>query len=120
MDIVFIRELKVPASIGVWDWEQRIKQNLIVDLELGVDIRKAAQSDDIEDAVSYKSVATRITDFVSESNFKLIESVAESIAEIILNEFPVTWCRVAVNKPRAVEKSQNVGIVIERENSDSS
>lgn len=114
MDIVFVENLKIAACIGVWEWERRVKQNLIVDIQLGCDIHQAAQSDSIEDAISYKDVATRIHDFVAESNFKLIESVAESIATIILEEFSATWCRVKISKPRAVEKASNVGVIIER------
>ncbi len=114
MDIVFIEKLKIPATIGVWEWEQRIKQNLIIDLELGTDNRNPAATDNLEDAVSYKDVAIRVSEFVSGSSHKLIETVAENVANIILTEFPISWCRVKVSKPRAVENSQSVGIVIER------
>ena len=114
MDIVFIESLKVSATIGVWEWERRIKQNLIIDLELGTDIRAAAETDDIGNAVSYKDVAIRVVEYVSNSEHQLIETVAHSISDIILSEYPVKWCRVKVSKPRAVEKARNVGIVIER------
>ena len=114
MDIVFIENLKIPASIGVWDWEHRVKQNLTIDVELGCDIRQAASFDDIEHAVSYKDVSVRIFELIEGSKFKLIETVAEKIAELILAEFSVTWCRIKVSKPRAVEKASNVGVIIER------
>ncbi len=114
MDIVFIEKLKIPATIGVWEWEQRIKQNLIIDLELGTDNRNPAATDNLEDAVSYKDVAIRVSEFVSTSSHKLVETVAENVANIILDEFPISWCKVKVSKPRAVENSQSVGIVIER------
>ena len=114
LDIVFIENLKVPASIGVWEWEHRIKQNLIFDIELGCDFAKAAASDEIDDAVSYKDVSMRINEFVSGSKFGLLETVAEKVAELILAEFAVSWCKVKVSKPRAVEMAHNVGVVIER------
>ena len=114
MDIVFIEGLKISATIGVWEWERRIKQNLIIDLELGTDIHKAADSDELDDAISYKDVSLRVIEYVSSSEHKLIETVAENISQIILSEFPIKWCRVKVSKPRAVEKGRNVGIVIER------
>ncbi|MDE0309782.1 MAG: dihydroneopterin aldolase [Acidiferrobacterales bacterium] len=114
MDIVFIESLNISTTIGVWEWERRIKQKLIVDLELGTDIREAAATDDIGRAVSYKDVALRVVDYVSNSEHRLIETVAENISDIILSEFPVRWCRVKVSKPRAVEMARNVGIVIER------
>ncbi len=114
MDIVFIESLKVPASIGVWEWEHRIRQNLIFDIELGCDFAKAAESDEIDDAVSYKDVAMRINEYVSESKFRLLETVAEKVAELILAEFAVSWCKVKVSKPRAVEIARTVGVIIER------
>ena len=114
MDIVFIEKLTVQASIGVWEWEHRIKQTLLIDVELGTDIRQAADSDNLEDAISYKEVSIRIIQLLSNKHFKLIETVAESIACLVLNDFPVHWCKVKVSKPRAVEKSSNVGVVIER------
>ena len=114
MDIVFIQELKLAATIGVWEWERKIKQRLIVDLEVGTDIRIPAERDDLDDAVSYKDIAASVTDFVEHSNFKLIETLAEKIAGLILGKFSVDWCKVTVNKPRAVENSRNVGVTIVR------
>ncbi len=114
LDIVFIEKLKIPATIGVWEWERRIKQNLIFDLELGCDIRLSADRDNIDDAISYKEVAMRVGEFIADSKFKLLETVAENVAQLLINEFSITWCRVRVSKPRAVEKADNVGIIIER------
>lgn len=114
MDIIFIEGLKISATIGVWEWERRIKQNLIVDLELGTDISNAAESDSLDDAVSYKAVSERVVDYVSGSTNMLIETIAQNIADFILSEFPIVWCRVKVSKPRAVEKGRNVGVIIER------
>ena len=114
LDIVFIENLKVPATIGVWEWEHRIKQNLIFDIELGCDFQKAAESDEVENTVSYKDVAVRVSEFISESRFKLLETVADKTAGLILDEFPVSWCKVKVSKPRAVEMAKNVGVIVER------
>lgn len=118
MDTVFIQELKLAATIGVWEWEQKIKQRLIVDLEVGTDIRIPAERDDLNDAVSYKDIAASVTNFVENSNFKLIETLAEKIAGLVLSEFSVDWCKVTVNKPRAVENCRNVGVTIMRHRSD--
>ncbi len=114
MDIIFIENLKIKTTIGVWEWEQRIKQNLIVDIQLGADTKPAAQSDCIENAISYKHVAKRVSETLEESNFKLVETVAEQICTLILDEFSVEWCRVKVSKPRAVENADSVGVIIER------
>ncbi len=118
MDTVFIQELKLTATIGVWEWERKIKQRLIIDLEVGTDIRIPAERDDLNDAVSYKDIAASVTDFVENSDFKLIETLAEKIAELVLGKFSVDWCKVTVNKPRAVENSRNVGVTIVRHRSE--
>ena len=89
MDIIFLRELRVDTVIGIYDWEREIRQEIVIDLEMATDIRKAAQSDHIDDTLDYKSVAKRIIAFVQESSFQLVETLAERIAEIILTEFNV-------------------------------
>ena len=87
MDIVFIRGLRIDAVIGIYDWERKVRQPLIFDLEMATDIRKAAASDDIDDTLNYKDIAKRLAAFVSESEFQLVETLAERCAEIVLNEF---------------------------------
>lgn len=115
MDIVYIRELEIETVIGIFDWERKIKQTVSLDLEMAADNRRAAASDKIEDAVDYKSVAKRIIDFVEKSEFQLVETMAEHIAAIILNEFNVPWVRLRLSKPGAVRGSKDVGVIIERE-----
>lgn len=114
MDIVYIRDLKIDTVIGIFDWERRIRQTVSIDLEMATDIRKAAASDDIKDALDYKSVAKRIIAFVSESEFLLVETLAEKVAGIVLAEFNVPWLRLRLSKPGAVRGSQDVGLIIER------
>ncbi len=115
MDIVYIRELEIETVIGIFDWERKIKQTVSLDLEMAADNRRAAASDKIEDAVDYKSVAKRIIDFVEKSEFQLVETMAEHITAIILNEFNVPWVRLRLSKPGAVRGSKDVGVIIERE-----
>lgn len=114
MDIVYIRDLKIETVIGIFDWERRIRQTVSIDLEMATDIRKAAASDNIADALDYKSVAKRLIAFVSESEFFLVEKLAEQIAQIVLTEFQVPWLRLRLSKPGAVRGSQDVGLIIER------
>ena len=114
MDIVYIRDLKIETVIGIFDWERRIRQTVSIDLEMAADIRKAAASDDIKDALDYKAVAKRLITFVGESEFFLVETLAEKVAAIVLGEFNVPWLRLRLSKPGAVRGSQDVGIVIER------
>lgn len=114
MDIVYLRELKVPCTIGVWEWERRIKQVVAIDLEIATDVRPAAASDRLEDALDYKAVAKRISQYVEASAFHLVEALAENIAATVLTEFKVSWVRVRVNKRGAVRGATDVGVVIER------
>ncbi len=114
MDTIFLRDLEINATIGIFEWEKRIKQKVRIDLEMGTDIAKAAASDSIEDTLDYKAISKRITQFVEDSSYELIETLIEKIAEILLNEFNIPWVRVTLSKPGAVRGSRDVGIVIER------
>ena len=114
MDIVFIRELKVDTLVGIYDWERRIRQHVVLDLEMATDNRRAARTDRIEDAVDYKAVAKRVSQFVEAAEFGLVETLAEKVAELVMQEFHVPWIRVTLNKPGAVSRTRSVGIVIER------
>ncbi len=114
MDIVFLRDLRIETVIGIYDWEREIKQTVVLDLEMAGDVRKAAASERIEDALNYKAVAKRMIQFVGESRFQLVETLAERCAEIILSEFDVPWVRLSVNKIGAVTGARDVGVLIER------
>lgn len=116
MDIIYLRDLRIDTIIGIYDWERRMKQTIILDLEMGTDIRKAANSDHIDDTLNYKAVAKRLMDFVGNSEFELVEALAERITEIIINEFDVPWCRLSLNKKGAVRGVRDVGVIIERGN----
>ena len=114
MDIIYLHDLRIETVIGVNDWERRIKQTVVLDVELGTDTRRAAAADRIEDTVDYKAVAKRLIAFVGGSNFFLVETLAERIADILNNEFKVPWCRVRLNKQGAVRYVRDVGVIIER------
>lgn len=114
MDIIFLHDLRVETVIGIWGWERKIRQTVAIDLDMSADIRKAAASDSVEDTLNYKLVAKRVQQFVADSSFQLVETLAERIAEIVLGEFDVAWVRVRVNKPGAIRGARDVGILIER------
>lgn len=114
MDIVYIRELEIEAIIGIYGWERETKQTVSIDLEMGCDNTKAAASEDIADALDYKAVAKRLISFVEGSEFLLVETLAEKIAAIVLEEFSVPWLRLRLGKPGAVTGSKDVGVIIER------
>ncbi|MFB9887224.1 dihydroneopterin aldolase [Balneatrix alpica] len=114
MDKVFIKGLAIETLIGIYDWERQIRQRLLLDLELAVDIRQAAAGDDIEHTLSYKTVADRLQQFVGESEFLLVETLAEEVARLLQQEFQVPWLRLRVAKPGAVVAAETVGVEIER------
>ena len=115
MDTIFLHGLEVECVIGVWEWERRIKQKVQIDLDMAADIRNAAATDQLDDALNYKAIAKRVISHVENSNYQLVETLAESVADILINEFTVSWCRVKINKGGAVRGARAVGVVIERE-----
>jgi dihydroneopterin aldolase len=114
MDIVYIRELEIRTIIGIYDWEREQQQIVSLDLEMGSDIAKAAATDTIENALDYKAVAKRLINFIENSEFYLVETMAEQVTEIVLKEFNVPWVKLRLGKPGAVTGSKDVGVIIER------
>ena len=114
MDKVFIEGLEVEALIGIYDWERRIRQPLQFDIEMAFDNRRPAASDRIEDTLDYKAVSKRLVEFVSQSGYGLVETLAERCAALILNEFAVSQVRLKLSKPGAVRGARAVGVLIER------
>ena len=113
-DTIFLHELKVETIIGIWDWERKIRQTVSIDLEMGADIRRAAETDSIDDTLNYKAVAKRVQQFVADSEFQLVETMAEKIAETVLQEFEIPWIQVCVSKPGAIRGAKDVGVLIHR------
>jgi dihydroneopterin aldolase len=118
MDLVYIRELEIDTVIGIYDWEREKKQTISLDLEMAADIRPAARDDDIRLALDYKLVAKRVIAFVESSEFFLVETLAEEVARIVIEEFNVPWLKLRAGKPGAVTGSREVGVIIERGNRD--
>ena len=114
MDIVYVHGLRLETIIGIWEWERQVKQTVLVDLDLGTDIAKSASSDAIEDTVDYKAVANRLGKLANESEFLLVEALAETISAILISEFGVEWLRVRINKQGALKGVRDVGVIIER------
>ena len=114
MDIVFIEALEIDTVIGIYDWERKVRQKVVLDVEVAFDNRKPAASDKIEDTVNYKAVSKRLIGFIEDAHFELVETLAEHCATIIREEFGVPWLRLRLAKPGAVTGSKAVGVVIER------
>lgn len=113
-DKVFIRGLTAFATIGVYDWEQTIKQPLVFNLEMAWDFTQAAKEDGVEFCLNYAAVSQRILDFVENTPFKLVETVAYRVAELLETEFGVRSLRLELHKPKAVAQAESVGVIIER------
>lgn len=114
MDKVFISDLRIDTIIGIYDWERQVRQTVSLDLVMAHDNQRAAETDDIQYALNYKDVASRLTAFIEDSEFMLIESMAEKIAHIIMTEFHVPWLCLTVHKPGALRDAKDVGVMIER------
>ncbi|SEA83641.1 dihydroneopterin aldolase [Thiothrix caldifontis] len=114
MDIVYVRDLKIDAHIGIYEWEKRILQKIRIDLEMGWDNRIPAASDNIKDTLNYKTAAKRVVQLVEDSHYDLVERLAEAIADTLMREFSIPWIQVTVGKPGAVRGSSEVGVKIER------
>lgn len=117
-DRIFLRGLSAQCIIGFIEWERRVKQTVVVDLELPVDCRRAAASDDVADTVDYKKVAKRVLAYIEASEFKLVETLAHRLAMLLLEEFDMEWVRISLNKPGAIRNSRDVGVSLERTRAD--
>jgi 7,8-dihydroneopterin aldolase/epimerase/oxygenase len=118
MDKIFIHALKTETIVGIFDWERQVKQTVLIDIEFSADIGKAARSDSIDDTLNYKQVAKRVLSFVEESQFHLVETLAEYTAMLVLEEFGIAWVSIALSKPGAIRSSRDVGVKLERDRAD--
>ena len=114
MDIIYLNGLAVEAVIGIYDWERRIHQPLLIDLEIGCDVKQAARTDRIEDTVNYKAITKTVIEVVQASSHQLVESLAENIATVLIRDFKLQWLRLRINKRGAVRRTRDVGVIIER------
>ncbi|MDO8270546.1 MAG: dihydroneopterin aldolase [Gammaproteobacteria bacterium] len=114
MDIVYIHDLRIETIIGIYDWERERRQTVSLDLEMGTDIRPAAATEDIALALDYHAVAMRLIGYIEGSEFLLLETMAESVAALVMREFSVPWLRLRIGKPGAVAGARDVGVSIER------
>ncbi|MGZ8097162.1 MAG: dihydroneopterin aldolase [Methylosarcina sp.] len=114
MDIIFLGGLEIKTIIGIYQWERETRQTVVLDIEMGFDIGKAAETDDIQYALDYKKVSKRIVSFVEESQFLLVEKLTSEIIKVIQNEFNVPWVKLTLNKKGAISGATDVGIIMER------
>ena len=114
MDILFLRDFRLQLIIGIYEWERKIPQPVRLDLEIGLPDHKAGETDDVADTINYGEVAASIVERFSFQPFELVETVAEKIARLVLDEFGAPWVKVSVTKFAIVRGIKELGIVIER------
>jgi D-erythro-7,8-dihydroneopterin triphosphate epimerase len=113
-DRIEVHDLLVRCIVGINPEERVKKQDVIINLTLFGDLRQAGLSDDIEDAINYKTLTKRVLDHVEESEYFLVEKMAHKIAEIAIMEFGIQRAIVSVEKPGALRFARSVGVVVER------
>ncbi|MBS0357954.1 MAG: dihydroneopterin aldolase [Proteobacteria bacterium] len=113
-DILVINGLTVETSLGVYAWEKKIKRKIKLDFEIAVDIQKVASTDDLKSTIDYHALNQQVTEFLSENSFQLIETLAERVAEFVLEKFSVSWLRLSAYKAYAIPTAKEVGVIIER------
>jgi 7,8-dihydroneopterin aldolase/epimerase/oxygenase len=114
MDTIFISELKLDASIGIYAWEHEVPQTIQLDIELAVDAGRCARSGRIADTVDYAKVVARIGETMAGRHFTLIEKLAEELAAMILREFNTSWVRISIAKLAPLRGVRKLGVTIER------
>ncbi len=117
-DHVFIEGLQAQTCIGVYEWERQLKQRVVMDVTLYTALTAAGHSDDLRQTVDYKSVSDRLVGFVASARYELIESLAQALTDILLQEFAVDAVKLRISKPGAVPSAANVGVSIYRERAD--
>ena len=114
MDFMFIRALKIPTIIGTHVWERQMQQTVVLDLEIAIDAALVAKNNDLTTGIDYSTVAETVIEFVKNSDFLLLESLAQAIAQLVLERFKTPRVKLSLAKPGAIPHAQTVGVVIER------
>ena len=115
---IYVEDLRVKGTIGIFDWEKKIKQEISLSYEIDHDNFSASKEDKIEATTDYKTITKKIISFIEENKFELVETFAEKIAEMVIKDFDVNWIKLRVSKPGALRFSKDVGVIIERTSKD--
>lgn len=114
MDKIFLKNLRLKTRIGLFEWEKQIDQIININVEVGFNITKAANSDDVRYSLDYKTLSNVIKEYVKNNTHELIETLIENIANIIIEDFDVKYVTLSISKPGAIRDSEDVGITITR------
>ena len=115
-DKIFINDLILPCTIGVFDFERKNKQNVIINIALHLDVSKAGKTDAIEDTVNYQDIVNAVSKKVETSKYHLLEALAEMIAAICLKDKRVKQAHVKIEKPKAIANAKSSAVEIIRKN----
>ena len=114
MDKLFIRQLRVSAFIGILPAELESRQDILVDVEIATDAKEIAKTDNIEQAIDYADVRDLIHHFGEERRYNLVETLADKLADCLVEKYKTSWVRVAITKPVVFLDAQGAGVVVER------
>lgn len=114
MGTIFLSEVKVQTKLGVPEWERMVEQTIILDIEIGYDLSKACQSDNVADTIDYGLVVNRVRETLKEHSFQLVEALAEHICQLILKEFGALSVKVKVAKPAILPGLKALGVIVQR------
>lgn len=114
MDLITINDLTIETTIGVFDWEQQIRQDVIIDLVYPVNCGQAAETDELIPQQDYGQICQGLTTLVEGSKVKLLETLAEKIAAFLQSEYQLPWFRLSLQKPGAVKNAKKISLTIER------
>ncbi len=114
MDKVFITGLSIQTTIGFYAWEKQIKQTLVIDLTMAWDTKPAAEQDELAKTLDYAEISVFIETFANQHPVDLIETLANRLAEALLDRYGMPWLSLTIHKPHAVHNATSVGVTIER------
>jgi dihydroneopterin aldolase len=114
MDLIFIREFRVDAWVGIYEWEKQRAQTLEMEIDIGIPGNAVGRTDNIHDTVHYGEVVERIQKELAQKKFKLLEALAEHVCTIITQDFKAPWVRLSVAKLGHVRNVRKVGVTLER------
>ena len=113
-DFIFINDLNARCIIGVSDEERREKQDVVINLVIETDFKKPAKSDNFQDALDYRSLKKKILKFVEQSDYHLLEALAEAVATLCLEEIKISEVKIKIEKPLALRFARSVGVEVIR------
>lgn len=114
MDTIFIREFRVDAWVGIYEWEKQRAQTLELELEIGIPGNEVGRTDNIHDTVNYGEVVERVARELSERKFRLLEALAEHVCGVIIGDYKAPWVRLSVAKLGHIRNVRKVGVTLER------